>query len=129
MNKTGSALTACCGLMGAAGVALGALGAHHNAEPNLALASQYLLIHAAAALGAAAAAAAGGRAAAWLAFVGAWALASGATLFGADLAMRALAQHALAPMAAPAGGLLLILGWLILAAAGLAGLVQRNMAD
>ena len=48
-------------------------------------------------------------------------LAAGAILFSADLAMRHFTGHAIVAMAAPTGGVIMILGWLTLAVAGLTG--------
>jgi uncharacterized membrane protein YgdD (TMEM256/DUF423 family) len=53
----------------------------------------------------------------------AWLL--GAALFAGDIALRAYVGHRLFPMAAPSGGLLLIIGWLALAAA-VVGAVLRG---
>ena len=44
----------------------------------------------------------------------------GAALFAADVAMRAYLGHRLFPFAAPTGGMLLIIGWLLVAIAALA---------
>ncbi|MEZ5872051.1 MAG: DUF423 domain-containing protein [Nitratireductor sp.] len=43
---------------------------------------------------------------------------AGAAIFSADLALRALHDARLFPMAAPTGGVILILGWLILMVSG-----------
>jgi len=111
-------LIALAGLMGAAGVALAAASAHQPDATRLAAASSMLLFHAAAVLAAVLlverriihetiglAAAVG--------FVAA------AALFAGDLTLRQYAGHGLFPMAAPTGGTLLIVGWLVLAAAAL----------
>jgi uncharacterized membrane protein YgdD (TMEM256/DUF423 family) len=45
---------------------------------------------------------------------------AGGALFAGDIATRAVSGNRLFPMAAPAGGTLLIVGWLALAAAALA---------
>ncbi len=42
---------------------------------------------------------------------------AGAALFAGDLSLRQFAGHSLFPMAAPTGGTLLIIGWLVLAIA------------
>ena len=47
---------------------------------------------------------------------GALLLVFGVALFSGDLVMRAYLGHRLFPMAAPAGGLLTIAGWLVVAA-------------
>jgi uncharacterized membrane protein YgdD (TMEM256/DUF423 family) len=106
-------------LMGAAGVALWAAAAHRGG-PNVATAAQMLLLHACAVLGLTACRKlglahdrmAGGAAAA---------LILGALLFSGDVAARGLLGSGLFPMAAPAGGAALILGWLALAASALMG--------
>jgi uncharacterized membrane protein YgdD (TMEM256/DUF423 family) len=43
----------------------------------------------------------------------------GATLFGADLTVLQFLGHRLFPMAAPSGGTLMILSWLLLAVAAI----------
>jgi len=50
---------------------------------------------------------------------GAFVIAAGALIFTADLAVRHLAGPHLFPYAAPAGGAAMILGWVIVAIAGL----------
>jgi uncharacterized membrane protein YgdD (TMEM256/DUF423 family) len=47
----------------------------------------------------------------------AWLL--GAGLFAGDVALRAFVSHRLFPMAAPSGGIILVIGWLALAAAAI----------
>lgn len=106
-------------LMGAAGIMLAAAAAHAVAGAGLDAAASMLLFHAAAALGAAALAQQGLlHRALGLAVVAAWVL--GAVLFSGDIALRAFAGHRLFPLAAPAGGITLIVGWLVLALAVLA---------
>lgn len=103
-------------VMGANGVILAALSAHSPDTARLSAASSMLLFHASAVLGALALAARGivdvllGTLAA-LGFVVA------ATLFAGDLTLRQYAGHSLFPFAAPAGGTLMILSWLLLAVA------------
>jgi uncharacterized membrane protein YgdD (TMEM256/DUF423 family) len=102
-------------LAGLAGVGLSAAAAHGPAGPSLDTAARFLLVHAAALTGLAALIATGtvsprlGRAAAIV-------LILGLSLFCGDLIRRSFAGAALFPMAAPAGGILLMAGW------GLAGL-------
>jgi uncharacterized membrane protein YgdD (TMEM256/DUF423 family) len=104
------------GLCGAAGVALSALAAHRGGG-NLGIAASFLLAHAPAllAIGLAAHLTAG-RA---LLKAGGWVLFLGLMTFSGDLVMRDMVGHRLFPMAAPSGGTLMILGWLIIAAAAL----------
>jgi uncharacterized membrane protein YgdD (TMEM256/DUF423 family) len=104
------------GVMGADGVVLAAASAHLPDATRLASASSMLLFHAVAVLGVVALTERGllhvriGLAAGW-AFVIA------AALFAGDLTMRQYAGHSLFPMAAPTGGTLLIVSWLLLAVA------------
>jgi uncharacterized membrane protein YgdD (TMEM256/DUF423 family) len=104
------------GIMGADGVVLAAASAHLPDATRLASASSMLLFHAVAVLGVVALTERGllhrgiGLAAGW-AFVIA------AALFAGDLTVRQYAGHSLFPMAAPTGGTLLIVSWLMLAVA------------
>jgi uncharacterized membrane protein YgdD (TMEM256/DUF423 family) len=106
------------GLMGAAGVVLAAASAHLALGTGLDSAAYILLFHAAAVLGGTALAQQEmlSRAPALIALAG-WVV--GATLFSGDIALRTFAAHRLFPMAAPAGGTVLILAWLALALAAL----------
>jgi uncharacterized membrane protein YgdD (TMEM256/DUF423 family) len=45
----------------------------------------------------------------------------GAALFSRDVALRAFAGHRLFPMAAPTGGTIMIVAWLVLAVAAITG--------
>lgn len=107
------------GLMGAAGVILGAVAAHATGGGTLVhSASSMLSVHAPAAMLAVllvdrqiirpriGLVAAGG-------FV------AGATLFGADMMVRQFFGHHLFPKAAPTGGTLMILSWFLLAIAAI----------
>ena len=109
------------GLMGASGIALAAAGAHAAPGTGLDSAASMLLFHAAAVVGAVALARQGAliRPLLLVALV-AWVL--GGVLFSGDIAMRAFVGHRLFAMAAPSGGVILIVGWLALAAAGLGAL-------
>lgn len=106
----GLALVFVAALHGAAGVALAAAAAHVDANPLLATASQFLMVHAAAGLGVAALAQTRPPARGWLALT-AGALQTGVTLFSADLVARVYIGGKLFPFAAPLGGGLTILGW------------------
>ena len=105
-------------LLGACGIILAAAGAHAAPGAGLDSAAYMLLFHAAAVLGGAALAQQGllWRPLALLALA-AWLL--GAALFSGDIALRAFASHRLFPMAAPSGGIILIIGWLAMAAAAI----------
>jgi len=104
------------GLMGAAGVALAAASAHQPDASRLASASSMLLFHASAVIGAALLTG-HGIAQRPLGLTATFGFVAGAALFAGDLAMRQYAGHGLFTMAAPTGGTLLILSWLVLAAA------------
>lgn len=97
------------GLAGAAGVALSAAAAHAGGG-HVETAARFLLIHAPALL--AIGLAGRGR----VMTAGGGALLLGLTLFCSDLLMRQYVGARLFPMAAPAGGTLMILGWLAVAA-------------
>ena len=97
---------------------LAAAAAHADGGEMARTAAYFLMLHGAALLGLTACArafAADIRFARALVLVGAG-LGLGAIIFSADLANRAFAGERLFPMAAPAGGSLMILGWLALAA-------------
>jgi uncharacterized membrane protein YgdD (TMEM256/DUF423 family) len=113
-------MLAMAGVMGAAGVALSAAAAHAGAGTSVASAAQLLLFHATAVPGAVALADRGRlwRGAALLAAVG---FVAGAVLFAGDISLRSFAGHRLFPMAAPTGGSLLIVAWLVLALAAIVG--------
>ena len=120
-----SILIVLAALMGASGVILAALSAHLAPGTGLDSAAYMLLFHAVAVLSAASVAQqsllprhlAGAASVAWVV---------GAALFAGDIAMRALVGHRLFPMAAPSGGTLLIVGWLVLAVAALVTLARRK---
>ena len=109
------------GLMGASGVGLAAAAAHGTSAAGLDSAAWLLLFHAVAILGAASLAHQGQL---WrpLALAAMFCFVAGGALFSGDIAMRAFAGHRLFPMAAPSGGTLLLIGWLVLAAAALAAM-------
>jgi uncharacterized membrane protein YgdD (TMEM256/DUF423 family) len=114
--RTFRILVILAGIMGADGVILAAVATHQGDDGRLAPASSMLLFHAAAVLAIVAltergiVAAKGGLAAA-IGFV----IAS--ALFAGDLSLRHFTGHALFPFAAPTGGTLLIISWLVLAMA------------
>ncbi len=115
---------ALAGLMGAGGVILAAAGAHGTPHAGVESAAYMLLFHAAAVLGGAALTQQGLL---WrplmLAVLGAWVV--GTALFSGDIAVRAFAGHRLFPMAAPSGGTVLIIAWLMLAGAAICVLIRR----
>jgi uncharacterized membrane protein YgdD (TMEM256/DUF423 family) len=118
-----STLLVLASLMGAAGVVLAAAAAHAAPGAGLDGAAYLLLFHAVAVLGAAALARQGllwppAALAAMAGFV------LGAVLFASDVSMRAFAGHRLFPMAAPAGGTILVIAWLVLAVASIVLIVR-----
>jgi uncharacterized membrane protein YgdD (TMEM256/DUF423 family) len=118
MIMTMAILLILAALYGACGIMLAAAAAHSAPGAGLDNAAYLLLFHAAAVLGGAALAQQGllWRPLALLALA-AWLL--GAALFAGDIALRTFAGHRLFPMAAPSGGIILIIGWLALAAAAI----------
>jgi len=109
---------ALAGVMGALGVILGAASAHGADTSRLSAASSMLLFHACAILGSAALA----DRALIHPVIGAVAAAGfviASALFAGDVVLRQYAGHGLFPFAAPTGGSLLILSWLVLALAAL----------
>jgi len=118
-------LIALAGLMGAAGIALAAAGAHMAPGAGLDSAAYMLLFHAAAVVGGAALIPQGVL---WrplaLLVLAAWVL--GAVLFSGDIAMRVFTAHRLFPMAAPSGGTILIGAWLALTVAAIVTVVRAS---
>jgi uncharacterized membrane protein YgdD (TMEM256/DUF423 family) len=109
-------LVVLAGLMGAAGVILAAAAAHQPDASRLASASSMLLFHATAVLAAILLAErriVHGQ----LGLVAAFGFVMASALFAGDLTLRQHTGHSLFPLAAPTGGTLLILSWLVLAAA------------
>jgi uncharacterized membrane protein YgdD (TMEM256/DUF423 family) len=114
-----SILLVLASLMGAGGVGLAAAAAHAAPASGLEAAAYLMLFHAVAVLGVASLS--GQKL--LLQPLGLIAMASfvaGGVLFAGDISMRAFAGHRLFPMAAPTGGMLLILGWLVVAGATVA---------
>jgi uncharacterized membrane protein YgdD (TMEM256/DUF423 family) len=113
------------GLIGAAGIVLAAMATHTYAGTSLSVAATMLSLHAPAIIAVAAARKAGlvhdfvGR-------LAAWGLVAGVVLFSGDIAMRTFNGGPLFPMAAPAGGTLLIAAWILVAVAGLIGGRERT---
>ena len=104
------------GVMGADGVVLAALSAHQADAARLGAASSMLLFHATAVL--ATMALAERRVVhLQLGLTAACGFVAAAALFAGDLTLRQFAGHSLFPMAAPTGGTLLIISWILLAVA------------
>jgi len=118
VNGLDRVLLALGALAGLLGVAASAAAAHLSGADSLKTAAQFLLFHAPAILALVALAATGLTRGA-LTRTAAGALVVGIALFSGDLAMRALMGQPLFPMAAPAGGFVLMAGWLLAAVAAL----------
>jgi uncharacterized membrane protein YgdD (TMEM256/DUF423 family) len=116
MNGLSRLLIGLAAIMGACGVMLAAAAAHLPDASRLAAASSMLLFHAPAVL-ATIAVAERAIVPARIGLVAAAGFVIAASLFAGDLALRQYAGHGLIPMAAPTGGTLLILSWLVLAVA------------
>ncbi len=104
------------GIMGADGVVLAAASAHEADASRLASASSMLLFHATAVL-AVVALAERGVIHLRIGVAAAFGFVIAAALFAGDLTLRQYAGHSLFSMAAPTGGTLLIVSWLVLALA------------
>jgi uncharacterized membrane protein YgdD (TMEM256/DUF423 family) len=104
-------------LSGLLGVGLSAAAAHVTGG-NLATAAQFLLFHAPALLALVALTIAG-AVNPMLAQMAGYALVGGLILFCGDLSRRAFSGVPLAPMAAPTGGVFLMIGWALVGAAAL----------
>jgi len=103
-------------VMGADGVILAAASAHQSDASRLLPASSMLLFHALAVL-AVVALTERGIIDRRIGIAAASGFVIAAVLFAADLTLRQYAGHSLFPFAAPTGGTLLILSWLVLAVA------------
>lgn len=107
-------------LSGLLGVALSAAATHLTGSGSLQIAAQFLLFHAPALL-VLAGLVSQGSVNARLGRLSGFAMGLGLALFCGDLSRRALSGTALAPMAAPTGGVLLMIGW---ALAGISAFVR-----
>lgn len=105
-----SSLLLVAGLAGALGVLLAAVASHLRQSAMLETSAYFLISHAVAVMALSALAGQTSRPAAWLGV--ATAMLMGALLFSVDLATFALRRVHLFPLAAPTGGMMLILSWL-----------------
>jgi uncharacterized membrane protein YgdD (TMEM256/DUF423 family) len=121
-NAWASGLVLVAGLLGAGGVTAAALAAHGKGGLDLSIAAQYLILHAAAIC---ALAMPGPRARRGF-LTSATLLALGTLLFCGDLSSRALLGSRLFFMAAPSGGMILIVGWLAVSVAAALNLARRS---
>lgn len=117
MNLATRLLIALAGLSGALGVGLSAAAAHVTGG-NLTTAAQFLLFHAPALLALVALIAVGAVHPA-VAQVAGYLLVLGLVLFCGDLSRRVFSGVALFPKAAPTGGMLLMIGWVLMAVSAL----------
>ena len=104
-------LAAMAGIFGAAGVALAAAGAHLAGGAILTTAAYFLLFHAGALIALCAAALAVPQATGVC--LVASGIAAGTLLFSGDLAVRGFFGVSLLRLAAPTGGMVLIVSWLV----------------
>lgn len=111
MSLATRALIVLASLSGLLGVGLSAAAAHVTGG-NLTTAAQFLLFHAPALL-ALAALIAVGAVSPMLGQIAGYVLVLGLVLFCGDLSRRAFSGVALFPRAAPAGGIVLMIGWLL----------------
>jgi uncharacterized membrane protein YgdD (TMEM256/DUF423 family) len=111
MSLATRALIVLASLSGLLGVGLSAAAAHVTGG-NLTTAAQFLLFHAPALL-ALAALIAVGAVSPILGQIAGYVLVLGLVLFCGDLSRRAFSGVALFPRAAPAGGIVLMIGWLL----------------
>jgi uncharacterized membrane protein YgdD (TMEM256/DUF423 family) len=118
LNRWSATLVTIAGLMGASGVGLAAWSSHRGGGDILMTAALFLILHGGCV---AAIAIASGRAALLIAVS---ALAVGTILFSGDLALLSIWGLKPIPLAAPTGGMGMILGWLWLAATGAIAAVQ-----
>jgi uncharacterized membrane protein YgdD (TMEM256/DUF423 family) len=113
MSRISRILIVLAAIMGADGVILAAASAHGADASRLASASSMLLFHATAVLGVVALMERG-IIHARLGLSSALGFVIAASLFAGDLTLRQYAGHGLFPMAAPTGGTILIVSWLVL---------------
>jgi uncharacterized membrane protein YgdD (TMEM256/DUF423 family) len=113
MSRISRVLIVLAAIMGADGVILAAASAHGSDASRLASASSMLLFHATAVLGVVALMERG-IIHARLGLSSALGFVIAASLFAGDLTLRQYAGHGLFPMAAPTGGTILIVSWLVL---------------
>ena len=119
MSVAERALAVLAALCGLGGVALSAAAAHGPGGANLDTAARFLLAHAPALL-ALAALLERGAVGPGLGRLAGFPLVVGLARFCGDLSSRALRGEALFPRAAPTGGIVLMIGWALVAVAALA---------
>ena len=110
------------GMMGASGIVLAAAAAHAAPGAGLDSAAYMLLLHATAVLSGVALLQLGLLRPLMFVILAAWVL--GSALYSGDIALRAFTGHRLFALAAPTGGIILIVAWLGLVAAAVGALVR-----
>jgi uncharacterized membrane protein YgdD (TMEM256/DUF423 family) len=125
MSKWAYVLTGLAALSGAAGVMESAAAAHLISDPLLKTSADFLLVNAAAVIAIGAVAVAGTQRKHWL-LVAATTLLAGSLLFCGELSVHVFLGRRILPLAAPIGGALTILGWLIAAIAAFASMFQHD---
>lgn len=123
-GRYSASLATVAALLGAAGVALAAAGAHGGDHPWLSTAAQFLILHGGCALALIAISATASAPRLYLA--SATLMVIGVALFSGDLAHRAFMNDRLFAFAAPLGGTAMIGAWLMAAVAGLVGVLARR---
>lgn len=118
MSRWSYAVLAAAGIAGAIGVMEAAVAAHKIGDTRLATASNFLLLNAAACIALAAVARGATRGGTWF-LIAASVLLAGTLLFCGDLSMLALDGRRPFPFAAPIGGSLMILSWIVTAGTGI----------
>lgn len=113
---------AVAGLFGATGVVLAATAAHRVVDPSLTTAALFLILHGGAAV--ALSALSGGSPVPGGFLVSASLMLLAVALFSGDVAARVLIGDRLFPFAAPIGGSLLIVSWLVAAVSGVVGALK-----
>jgi uncharacterized membrane protein YgdD (TMEM256/DUF423 family) len=120
-------LVLAAGLMGAVGVALAAVAAHRLESPALATAAMMLMVHAAAVLALAGISLAVEQGRSWRGVAAL--MLSSVALFSGDVAVHAITGSHLFPYAAPTGGSLTILSWVLVALAAGCALLKSAGAS
>lgn len=114
MSKWAYAVAGFAALFGAAGVMEAAAAAHAISSPLLRTSADVLIVNAAAVIAISALAMGSARGQCWL-LIAAATLLIGSVLFCGELSAHVFLAGKLLPLAAPIGGGLMILGWLIAA--------------
>ena len=123
MSRWPYALMTVAALAGGVGVMEAAAAAHRIADPHLTTSANFLMLDATASIAITAFARNAPRGSTWF-LTAASILLGGGILFCADISSRAFAAERLFPLAAPIGGTLMIIGWLLTAIAAAVCLIK-----